>query len=80
MHQNAAFDTPNAVTTAQIYDNLPFPITKRGLRKKLVGLSKQGVLMTFKRANERYWHISTGKLSSVKQAIKAKNAKEQDKE
>ncbi len=80
MHQNAAFDTLNAVTTAQIYDNLPFPITKRGLRKKLISLTKHGVLMTFKRANERYWHISTGKLASVKEAISSKKAKEQAKD
>ncbi len=80
MHQNAAFDTQNAVTTARIYDNLPFPITKRGLRKKLISLTKHGVLMTFKRANERYWHISTGKLASVKEVISSKRAKEQAKD
>lgn len=77
MHQGAAFDPSNAVNTAQIYDNLPFQITKRGLRKKLITLVKQGFVMTSKKSNERYWYISTGRLAAVKQMIAAKNKGEQ---
>jgi hypothetical protein len=72
MYDNASFDSNSAITTAKIFENVPFTITQRGLRKKLMGLLKKGVIGTVKRGNERHWHIKTGKISDVKKAILAK--------
>jgi hypothetical protein len=72
LHDNACFDSSSAITTGKIYENVPFTITKRGLRKKLMNLLRKGLIGTVKRGNERHWHIKTGKISDVKAAIKVK--------
>lgn len=69
MYDNACFEPGSAITTAKIFENVPFTITKRGLRKKLMNLLKKGVIGTVKRGNERHWHIKTGRISDVKKAI-----------
>ena len=69
MYDNACFDASSAITTAKVFGNIPFTITKRGLRKKLMNLLKKGIIGTIKRGNERHWHIKTGKISDVKKAI-----------
>jgi predicted HTH transcriptional regulator len=72
LHQKACFDENSAITTSDIYDNLPFSITQRGLRKKLRTLLKQGIVETFKSKNKRKWYIRTGRISDVKRVLKEK--------
>ena len=73
LHQNAAFDPSSALSTAFIYENLPFSITKRGLRKKLNSLVEKDLIGSKKDGNDRKWFVKTGKISQVKSIIKARN-------
>ena len=75
LYDNASFESPSAISTSDIYQNVPFTITKRGLRKKLMAMLKKGLIRSVKRRNERYWHITTGKLADVKKAIKIREEK-----
>lgn len=70
MHQYAAFDESRAISTNEIFQNLTFEITERGLRKKLEQMQREGLLGSVKRGTVRFWYIQPGKIAKVKRAIK----------
>ncbi len=72
LYQYAAFDKENSISTQEIFDNLTYKITDRGLRKKLMNLSKSGLINSIKKGNTRYWFINAGNLAKIKKAIKEK--------
>ncbi len=74
LHENAAFSDDASIVTTELYNNLPFSITMRGLRKKLSALEDNGLIASKKVGNERYWHIRTGSLSRVKGLLRARNS------
>ncbi len=69
LHQNAAIDETNSIPTKRIFDNLPFNITQRGLRKKLTSLESQGIISSKKEGKKRSWHVKTGELARVKELL-----------
>jgi len=69
LHQNAAFSREGALSTQFIYNNLPFSITQRGLRKKLYALERMGLIARTREGKENKWYIRTGKLAEVKEKI-----------
>ncbi len=69
LHQNAAINRENAISTTKIYENLPFNITQRGLRKKLDSLERTGIITGIKEGKSRNWYIRTGELARVKEVI-----------
>lgn len=73
LHERAAFSYDAAMPTKDLYNNLPFSITMRGLRKKLQNLYKEGFVATKKIGNERRWFIKTGSLSKVKALLRQRN-------
>ncbi len=72
LYQYAAFDRNNAVSTQEVYNNLTYKITERGLRKKLMSLIQSGLINSIKKGNTRHWFINTGSLAKIKKAIKEK--------
>lgn len=70
LHNNAAFDRGTSLTTKEIYDNIPYKISERGLRKKLMSLESIGLVTSKKEGNTRSWYISVGNIGKVKKAIK----------
>lgn len=74
LHENAAFSEDASIVTTELYSNLPFSITMRGLRKKLNGLEDSGLIASKKAGNERFWYIRTGSLSRVKGLLRARNS------
>ena len=72
LYQYAAFDKNNAVSTQEVFNNLTYRITERGLRKKLMSLIKSGLINSVKKGNTRHWFINTGSLAKIKKAIKEK--------
>ncbi len=79
LHNLAAFSEDTAIETTRIYENIPFLITLRGLRKKLEQLEREGVLRSFKRGNKRFWYIREGKIDEVKEVL-AKEKEETEEE
>lgn len=73
LHERASFSSNSAIPTKELFNNLPFAITMRGLRKKLMSLQKEGLVSTTKISNERRWYIKTGSISKVKSLIRQRN-------
>lgn len=72
LYQYAAFNKDSAVPTQEIFNNLTYKITDRGLRKKLKLLSNSSLINSYKKGNTRFWFINTGNLAKIKKAIKEK--------
>ncbi|MFA5405763.1 MAG: hypothetical protein WC307_00165 [Candidatus Nanoarchaeia archaeon] len=72
IYQYASFDKSNAIDTNTLFQNLPYKITSRGLRKKLNTMVVNGLLKTYKRGNVRYWYLNAGALARIKKALKTK--------
>lgn len=69
LHQNAAINRENGISTKKVYENLPFSITQRGLRKKLKSLKKDGLISGVKKGRRLVWFVKTGELARVKSII-----------
>ena len=78
MHQNAAFSPENSIETTDIFANLPFSITPRGLRKKLASLEKAGLVSSRKHGKKNKWFVRTGKLAEVSEIISEQKKKKRN--
>lgn len=69
LYQLACFDASSSIETGKIYDNLPYNITKRGLRKKLYKLQEQSAINSVMYGNSRRWFLDMNKLAKLKQFL-----------
>ncbi len=74
LYQLACFDASSSIETAKVFDNLPYSITKRGLRKKLYKLQEQGIIDSVMYGNSRKWYLDMNKLAKLKQFLAIRNA------
>lgn len=72
LYQMACFDASSSIETPRIHDNLPYNITIRGLRKKMYKLEEQGIVSSVMIGNSRRWFLDMGKISKLKEFLKAK--------
>ena len=72
LYQLACFDSSSSITTSKIFDNLPYKITKRGLRKKMYKLEEQGAIGSARYGNSRRWFLDMGKLAKLKKFLSAR--------
>ncbi|MBN1923180.1 MAG: hypothetical protein JW791_00275 [Nanoarchaeota archaeon] len=69
LYQLACFDDSSSIETGKIFNNLPYTITKRGLRKKLYKLQEQGIIDSVMYGNTRKWFLDMNKLAKLKQFL-----------
>jgi predicted transcriptional regulator with HTH domain len=74
LHQYAAFDAESSISTNEIYKNLPFALTKRGLRKRLMNLQLLGLISSIRKGNVKYWHLSEGRIAKIKKVIREESS------
>jgi hypothetical protein len=72
LYQMACFDASSSIETPRIYENLPYAITERGLRKKMYKLQEQGIVSSVMVGNTRRWFLDMNKLSRLKQFLAEK--------
>jgi len=72
LYQMACFDASSSIETPRIYENLPYSITERGLRKKMYKLQEQGIVSSVMVGNARRWFLDMNKLSRLKQFLAEK--------
>jgi hypothetical protein len=69
LYQLACFDASSSIETPKIFENLPYTITIRGLRKKMYKLQDQGVVNSVMVGNSRRWFLDMNKLSKLKEFL-----------
>jgi hypothetical protein len=69
LYQLACFDASSSIETPKIFENLPYSITIRGLRKKMYKLQDQGVVNSVMVGNSRKWFLDMNKLSKLKEFL-----------
>jgi hypothetical protein len=69
LYQLACFDASSSIETPKIFENLPYSITLRGLRKKMYKLQEQGVVNSVMVGNSRRWFLDMNKLSKLKEFL-----------
>ncbi|MDD4352923.1 MAG: hypothetical protein PHN56_00545 [Candidatus Nanoarchaeia archaeon] len=69
LYQMACFDASSSIETPKIFENLPYTITIRGLRKKMYKLQEQGVVNSVMVGNSRRWFLDMNKLSKLKEFL-----------
>ncbi len=69
LYQLACFDSSSSIETSKIYENLPYSITKRGLRKKLYKLQEKGIISSVSYGNSKRWYLDMGKLAKLKEFL-----------
>lgn len=69
LYQLACFDSSSSITTTKVFENLPYKITKRGLRKKLYKLEEKGIIGSMMYGNSRRWFLEMNKLAKLKQFL-----------
>lgn len=69
LYQLACFDASSSIETPKIFENLPYSITIRGLRKKMYKLQEQGVVNSVMVGNSRRWFLDMNKLSKLKEFL-----------
>ena len=69
LYQLACFDASSSIETPRIFENLPYAITIRGLRKKMYKLQEQGVVNSVMVGNSRRWFLDMNKLSKLKEFL-----------
>jgi len=72
LYQLACFDASSSIETPRIFENLPYNITIRGLRKKMYKLQEQGVVNSVMVGNSRRWFLDMNKLSKLKEFLAAR--------
>jgi hypothetical protein len=69
LYQLACFDASSSMETPRIFENLPYTITIRGLRKKMYKLQAQGAVNSVTVGNSRRWFLDMNKLSKLKEFL-----------
>jgi hypothetical protein len=69
LYQMACFDASSAIETSKIYENLPYSITMRGLRKKMYKFQEQGIVNSVMVGNSRRWFLDMSKVSRLKEFL-----------
>lgn len=72
LYRMACFDGSSSVETGKIFENLPYQITVRGLRKKLYKLQQQGIINSIMYGNTRRWYLDMEKLAKLKKFLTEK--------
>ncbi len=76
LYKMASFDVISSLSTSGVYKNLPYDISKRGLRKKLYKLEELGLISSIKRGRARKWYLDMVKLEKLKSFLKTRNKTE----